>query len=145
MAVEQIDPEEAHRRMSQGSVYLDVRSTAEFAHGHAQDARNVPLLHADPAGGMRQNEDFLAVCLANFPPDTKLVVGCASGARSQAACELLAANGYTTVANIRGGFSGARDQTGRTVAMGWAARGLPVGTAPGAGAAYEDLAKNAGR
>lgn len=145
MTIEQIDPEEAHRRMGNGCVYLDVRATVEFSRGHAQGARNVPLLQADPAGGMTPNEDFLAVCLANFPTDTRLVVGCASGGRSQRACELLAASGYTNLANIRGGFSGAHDQAGRMITKGWAALGLPVNSSPAAGTAYEFLAKSAGR
>jgi rhodanese-related sulfurtransferase len=140
MAIEQIDPREAHRRLGAGHVYLDVRSTAEFARGHATGAHNVPLLEPDAAtGGMAPNPDFLAVVTANFPRDAKLVVGCAAGGRSQRACEVLEANGYAVLANVRGGFSGAHDAEGRVVAKGWAELGLPVSVQPAAGAAYVSL------
>ena len=144
MTIEQIDPQEAHGRMGHGHVYLDVRSTPEFARAHATGACNVPLLEPDPAaGGMVPNADFLAVCLANFSKDTKLVVGCAAGGRSQRACEVLQANGYTVLANIRGGFSGAHDPDGRVVAKGWAELGLPVSTQAPADATYATLMKKA--
>jgi rhodanese-related sulfurtransferase len=144
MTIEQIDPQEAHRRMGQGHVYLDVRSTPEFARAHATGAYNVPLLEPDPAtGGMAPNVEFLTVCLASFPKDTMLVVGCAAGGRSQRACEVLQANGYTVVANIRGGFSGAHDPDGRVVAKGWAELGLPVSTQAADGATYAALVQKA--
>jgi rhodanese-related sulfurtransferase len=126
--------------VGQGHVYLDVRSTPEFTRGHAAGAYNVPLLEPDPTtGGMAPNPDFLRVCLANFPKDTMLVVGCAAGSRSQRACEILEANGYSVVANIRGGFSGAHDPDGRVVAKGWAEQGLPVSTQAAHGATYAAL------
>jgi len=144
MAIEQIDPQEAHRRMGAGHIYLDVRSTPEFARAHAAGAYNVPLLEPDPAiGGMAPNTDFLAVCLASFSKDTMLVVGCAAGGRSQRACEVLQANGYSAVANIRGGVSGAHDPDGRVVAKGWAELGLPVSTQAADGATYAALVKKA--
>ena len=142
MAIEQIDPREAHQRVGRGHVYLDVRSAPEFARGHAAGAYNVPLLEPDPAvGGMAPNPDFLKVCLANFPTDAMLVVGCAAGGRSQRACEILQANGYAVVANIRGGFSGAHDPDGQVVAKGWAELGLPVSTRPPDAATYAGLVK----
>jgi len=142
MAIEQIDPREAHQRMGRGHIYLDVRSTPEFGRGHAAGAYNVPLLEPDPgAGGMAPNPDFLGVCLASFPKETMLVVGCAAGGRSQRACEMLQANGYTVVANIRGGFSGAHDPDGRVVAKGWAELGLPVSTQAPDAATYAALVK----
>jgi rhodanese-related sulfurtransferase len=145
MPIVQVDPPEASRLMGEGYVYLDVRSTSEFARGHAQGAVNAPLLETDPAGGLAPNPDFLAVCMANFAKDMRLVVGCASGGRSQKACELLEANGYTTLANVRGGFSGARDRTGRVLARGWAELGLPVSMEVGEGVSYESLERKAGR
>ena len=145
MAIPQIDPEEAHRRMGQGFIYLDVRSTVEFARGHAVGALNVPLLDVDATGTMVPNPDFLAVCEANFPKDVQLVVGCAAGGRSQRACELLQERGYPTLANIQGGFSGAHDQEGRVVAAGWADLSLPVSTETGEGVGYTGLAKKAGK
>jgi rhodanese-related sulfurtransferase len=144
MTIEQIDPAEAYRRMQGGAVYLDVRSVVEFERGHATGAMNVPILHADPAGGMAPNPDFVAVCLANVTLETLLVVGCAVGGRSQRACELLAARGYANLANVHGGFSGARDPMGGLVAAGWIDLGLPVATVAPAGSDYAALARNAG-
>ena len=138
--IEQIDPDEAFRRMQEGAVFLDVRSTLEFARGHAAGAVNVPLLHADPAG-MVPNEEFTAVCMVNFPPDTLLVVGCAMGGRSQRACEILAASGFTRLANVQGGFSGARDRAGRVMVEGWVDRGLPVAETPAPGCDYAAMAR----
>jgi rhodanese-related sulfurtransferase len=145
MPIVQVDPAEAYRLMGEGYVYLDVRSTSEFARGHAQGAVNAPLLETDPAGGRAPNPDFLAVCLANFAKDQRLLVGCASGGRSQKACELLESNGYVTLANIRGGFSGAQDRAGRVLVRGWAELGLPVSMELGDGVSYESLARKAGR
>ncbi|RMD81638.1 MAG: rhodanese-like domain-containing protein, partial [Candidatus Dadabacteria bacterium] len=66
------------------------------------------------------------------------IVGCQSGARSRRACELLAAEGYR-VANVRGGFGGLRDRSGRTVAAGWRDSGLPVEEGQPPGRSYADL------
>jgi rhodanese-related sulfurtransferase len=145
MAIRQIDPEEAQRLMAEGHVYLDVRSTAEFSRGHATGALNIPLLEHDRSGALAPNPDFLAVCLATLPQDARLVVGCAAGGRSQRACDMLGAQGYATLANLRGGFSGQRDRDGRLVAKGWADSGLPVSTEPAEGASYVALARKAGK
>jgi rhodanese-related sulfurtransferase len=145
MAIRQIDPEEAHGLMADGHVYLDVRSTAEFARGHATGALNVPLLEHDRSGALAPNPDFLAVCLATLPKDARLVVGCAAGGRSQRACEMLGEQGYTTLANLRGGFGGQRDRDGRLVAKGWVDSGLPVSTEVGDDVSYASLARKAGK
>ena len=143
MPIEQIDPEEAQRRMGEGYIYVDVRSTMEFSRGHATGACNIPLLETDRGGGMVPNEDFLAVCKATLPPDAKLVVGCAVGGRSQRACEILGDAGYGVVANIQGGFSGARDQMGTVIAPGWADLGLSVSKEEVPGATYRALLEKA--
>lgn len=144
MEIPQIDPAEASRRMGQGHIYLDVRSSMEFGRGHAAGAVNVPLLEFDPAyGQLAPNPDFIDVCLANFPKDAKLVVGCMSGSRSQAACEYLASMGYASLANILGGFGGARDPQGQVMAKGWSELGLPVSTDVGEGVAYSSLLRKA--
>jgi rhodanese-related sulfurtransferase len=121
------------------AVYLDVRTEAEFEAGHPTGARNVPVVFFDPA--TRQpvaNPDFLAVVQRHLPAATKIVVGCASGVRSQRACELLAEAGYTDVSNVQGGFMGARDALGRAL-PGWADAGLPVERGQTPGGRYADL------
>ena len=74
--------------------------------------------------------DFVATVEGLFGSDTKLIVGCQAGGRSQHACHLLADAGYTDLTNVHGGFGGARDQTGRVVIPGWRDAGLPVETGP---------------
>lgn len=143
MTIPQIPPPEAHRLMGEGHTYLDVRSVTEFDQGHPEGALNIPLLHADPARGMVPNHDFMTICQANLPPDSKLVVGCAVGHRSQMACELLAAQGYTILANIEGGFTGARNPMGQVMAKGWTDHGLPTTAEVPEGTSYAALAARA--
>jgi rhodanese-related sulfurtransferase len=97
-------------------------------------------MHAQ-AGRMAPNADFQKVVQANFPPDTKLVVGCKSGGRSAQAVGLLTTLGYQNLADVRGGFGGERDAMGRTAVAGWIEAGLPVATNADAGKAYVDLQK----
>ncbi len=143
MNIPQITPEEAHQRMAgeNKELYIDVRSIPEFTKGHPDGAVNIPVLHFDPAqGGMVENADFLKVAEANFSKDARLVLGCQAGGRSQKAAEILAQAGYQSVANIQGGFGGMKDQSGQTLAQGWAELGLPVSMDNGEGVSYESLA-----
>jgi len=142
MEIPQLTPTEAEeiRQRDAGTVYLDVRTEEEFEAGHPAGARNVPVVFFDPA--TRQptpNPDFLPTVERHLPRTTKLLVGCQSGVRSQRACELLAEAGYGDVANVRGGFGGARDQSGRIVVPGWRDAGLPVESGQTPGASYADL------
>ncbi len=76
---------------------IDVRSRLEFWLGHLPGAINVPLGRL-PEG------------LARHPaigPDARIVVYCASGARSAAAAATLQAAGYRDVVD-GGGLGGAR-------------------------------------
>ena len=138
MTIRNVTPQDAYEtlRNDPGAVYLDVRTEAEFEAGHPAAARNVPVVFFDPA--TRQpapNPDFLATVERHLPRTTRLLVGCQSGVRSQRACEILSRAGYTDVANVEGGFGGARDPAGRVVAPGWRDAGLPVesGQTPGTG------------
>jgi rhodanese-related sulfurtransferase len=135
---------EAHQKQTEGYTYVDVRSEGEFAAGHPAGAVNVPLLHKDErVGQMTPNRDFLQVMQANFAPDAKLLIGCQVGGRSAQATQLLESAGYTNVANVLGGFGGARDQmTGAVRAEGWRDSGLPVETTA-EGRTYEDARRKA--
>ena len=130
MPIEQITPRDAKSRLDagEGVVYLDVRTEQEFAAGHAPGAVNIPVANVDPARGMMLNQGFLAAVQERYAPEQRFVVGCAAGGRSQRACEMLASSGYTSLANIRGGFMGARDPMGRVIENGWAQEGFPVET-----------------
>ena len=144
MDIPQTTPADAHDTLTRqpGAVYLDVRTEPEFEAGHPVGARNVPVVFFDPA--TRQpapNPDFLATVEKSVPRGAKVLVGCQSGVRSQRACELLADAGYTDVTNVRGGFGGARDGSGRVVVPGWRDAGLPVETGATPGTSYADLRK----
>ena len=131
MDIPQTTPPEAFETLKThpGAVYLDVRTEEEFEAGHPAGARNIPVLVLDPATQEpRANPDFVAAVERELPRSTKLIVGCQAGGRSQRACELLAQAGWTDVTNVRGGFGGARDQSGRVVVPGWRSAGLPVET-----------------
>ena len=141
MTIKHITVQQAHQEQGTGAKYLDVRSIPEFEQGHPEGAFNVPLMHADPATRqMRPNPDFLAVVRANFPADTKLVIGCQMGGRSAKAAEILATAGYHDVANVLGGYGGA-PQFGHA---GWVQAGLPVATTPGDGREYSALQAKSG-
>lgn len=137
MDIRQTTPPEAHEVLAQhpDAVYLDVRTVAEFEAGHPAGARNVPVVFfAHGTGQPVANPDFVGEVERLLPPTTKLLVGCQAGGRSQHACALLAAAGYTDLTNVRGGFGGARDPSGRVVIPGWRDAGLPVETGPERGA-----------
>lgn len=140
MPIRQITPRQAHELMQgpTAHVYLDVRSTQEFAAGHAPGALNVPIAHLG-AMGMEANPDFLDVVQATVPKETALLIGCKMGGRSSRACEILERAGYTNLHNVDGGFSGRGDGGDESVRKGWSGSGLPVSAKPAPGASYDDL------
>jgi rhodanese-related sulfurtransferase len=120
MSVRRVTPTEAASLLAEGYVYLDVRSVPEFEQGHPEGAYNVPLAHLGP-GGMSPNPRFLAVVERHFSKDARLVVGCKAGGRSAQATAMLAAAGFTQLADQCGGFDGGLEP-------GWRQAGLPTGT-----------------
>jgi rhodanese-related sulfurtransferase len=72
---------------------LDVRDEAEFAEGHIQGAKHMPLAKLDE----RIQE------LAKQKNKTVLVV-CQRGMRSNAACKILTSNQFTQVYSLQGGL-----------------------------------------
>ncbi len=147
MNVKQINVEQAHQilRDSTDAVYVDVRTAEEFAAGHAPRAINIPVVFPDAATrGMMPNPDFLRVVQAHVPKDRQVILGCKMGGRSQLAAEHMAAAGYADVANMHGGFSGARDPMGQLVAPGWVQHEYPVETEVTAANGYEGLKQAAG-
>lgn len=145
MPIKQLEPPQAHEVLKgdPAAVYLDVRTEAEFAQGHPAGAINVPVVFIKGPGQMELNDDFLIVVTKTVTAGTTLVVGCLSGGRSQRACELLEAAGYADLANVCGGFGGARDASGQVVVAGWRDAGLPVSTEAG-DSAYQALRRKAG-
>lgn len=74
--------QEAHARVKNGAILLDVRTTAEFAEGHPEGAINIPV-------------DDLEKRLSELPKDKEIVTYCKSGRRSGLATETLKKAGHT--------------------------------------------------
>jgi rhodanese-related sulfurtransferase len=81
---------EAQRLVAAGARLVDVRSPGEFASGHLPGAVNIPVGEV----GRRTGE--------LGPPDTTVVVYCASGMRSAAAASALRKQGFKAVHNLGG-------------------------------------------
>ena len=145
MPIKQQKPVEAHDTLSKnpGAIYLDVRTEGEFAQGHPAGALNVPVVFIKGPGQMQPNDDFAAVVEKIIPKNTKLVVGCLAGGRSQRACEILEGAGYTDLTNVVGGWGGQRDGSGNVIGKGWRDEGLPTSSEVG-DAGYQALRKKAG-
>ncbi len=145
MSIKQQKPRDAHDTLTNnpGAIYLDVRTEGEFAQGHATGALNVPVVFMKGPGQMQLNDDFAPIVEKVIPKNTKLIVGCQAGGRSQRACEILEGAGYTDLTNVIGGFGGQRDASGAIVGKGWRDEGLPVSSEVG-NAGYDALRKKAG-
>jgi rhodanese-related sulfurtransferase len=94
-----VGPNDAVRLINAGAVVLDVRKNEEFAVGHIIDAKNFP--HADLA----QQAD----ALKKFR-EKPVIVYCESGVTAGAAVNALKAQGFTKVANLRGGLNAWRQE-----------------------------------
>src|SRR5215813_1750107 len=143
--MKEVSPQEAYDLMQSDPeyIYLDVRSVPEFEAGHAAGAINIPLLNFVPGAGMTPNPDFVTVVEGALPKDAKLVIGCKTGGRSARACDLMTQMGYKNVANVRGGFVGVIDNTGRVTEPGWSMLNLPLCTSCSDESRYDKLAAKA--
>jgi rhodanese-related sulfurtransferase len=102
--IAQMSTAELKQRLEAGEelVMVDVRSADEYTHdGHIADSRLMPL-------------PTLAHQLQDLPKDQLIVCVCRSGNRSQIAAEMLARQGFSRLANLRGGM------------IGWRNAGLPT-------------------
>lgn len=79
---------------------LDVRLPKEFSDNHLPGAKHIPL-------------NDLLLRLEELSPQQQTIVYCRSGARSNAACQLLRANGFKQVLNLSGGILRWHGQTAR--------------------------------
>ncbi len=143
MPLKRISPEEAKELLDSdgGYVYVDVRSTPEFEGGHAPGAKNIPIMHRTNMG-MQPNGEFVAVCEKAIGKDAKIITACLRGGRSMKAAQILIANGFTDVVDMRGGFMGEPDPMGGAEYPGWQPRGLPVTTEAADDETYEGLSKS---
>ncbi len=74
---------------------LDVRDEAEFASGHIQGAKHIPV--AELANRLKEIEKF---------KDKPVLVHCQKGMRSKAACNILQAQQFSKLHNLQGGLDG---------------------------------------
>ena len=72
--------------LNNGALLLDVRTKGEFAEGHANNSKNIPL-------------DELGNSLRNFDKNQNIIVVCASGMRSSSAVSLMKRNGFVNCYN----------------------------------------------
>ncbi len=132
--IQRVSAKEASAKVSDGWIYVDVRTTDEFEAGHPAGAVNVPISHRDGP-----NPDFVRVMNASFAKDAKIVVGCKAGGRSLRAARTLVAEGFTNVIDQRAGWDGARSPFGELVEPGWLQAGLPREDGVPAGRSWTDL------
>ena len=118
--------------ITEGYVYLDVRTVAEFDAGHPSGAYNIPAFIAD-SGAMAPNPSFVAEVRSAFPTDTAMVLGCRSGGRSLMALRILEAEGFTNLVDNEAGWAGAPGS------IGWRPAGLPAATQAEPGRDYASL------
>jgi rhodanese-related sulfurtransferase len=72
---------------------LDVRDEAEFASGHIQGAKHIPV--AELANRLKEIEKF---------KDKPVLVHCKKGIRARAACTILQAQQFSKLHNLQGGL-----------------------------------------
>lgn len=102
--VSEISPVEARPGVEAAySQFVDVRTPEEFASGHANRARNIPL-------------DSLAANLDMLEKNEPVYLICHSGNRSKKAAQILVDNGFSQAISIAGGMEA------------WQAAGLPMAT-----------------
>lgn len=90
-----IDTEELELDMKHDNITIvDVRRDNEFANGHIEEARHIPL---------QSFETSLAS--ADIPKEEKLYVHCQGGYRSVIAASILKRKGYHLLRNVLGGYN----------------------------------------
>jgi rhodanese-related sulfurtransferase len=72
---------------------LDVRDEAEFASGHIQGAKHIPV--AELANRLKEIEKF---------KDKPVLVHCQKGMRAKTACTILQAQQFSKLHNLQGGL-----------------------------------------
>ena len=72
---------------------LDVRDATEFAAGHIQGAKNIPV--AELANRLKEIEKF---------KDKPVLVHCQKGMRAKSACNTLKAQQFSKLNNLQGGL-----------------------------------------
>lgn len=101
--VSEISPTEARPAVEAAySQFIDVRTPEEYASGHANRTRNIPI-------------DTLAANLDKLEKNEPVYIICRTGNRSKKAAQILVDNGFSQAISITGGTEA------------WQAAGLPMG------------------
>jgi rhodanese-related sulfurtransferase len=103
LGYQQLSPEEATRFYNRGAMLIDVRTEAEYKTGFIGEAKNMPVSE------LKSKISTLA-----SHKEKPVLVYCQSGARSAGAASALVKEGFTQVANLRGGI------------LSWKMAGLPI-------------------
>jgi rhodanese-related sulfurtransferase len=129
--------EETWTRLSrdQGSVLVDVRTSAEWAYVGLPDLSSIGkrpmLIEWVEFPGNQLNQAFVpqlidALTKIGANKDTELFFLCRSGGRSLSAARAMAAAGYSRCRNVADGFEGPLDPNRHRGSVGgWKAKGLP--------------------
>lgn len=131
MSIKQQDPTTCFTRLQEEAdcLLVDCRAPMEWDLTGLADLSSCnkkALLVAWTDNDNQRNAEFEASIRAFADQDTPIIIMCRIGGRSHAACELLAANGFTDLTNMTEGFEGRADEQGhRNSFEGWRARGLP--------------------
>ncbi len=121
------------------AVCIDVRSVPEHQAEHIHGAYNVPIFERDPIGRMSPTHDFVEVLERHFDKQRPLVLACEIGKRSDMACQVLAAAGFTNLHNMHGGFRGYPEPDGSISEPGWQSCGFPTAIESLEGRTYSEL------
>jgi rhodanese-related sulfurtransferase len=132
-----IKPRDAHTKMAEGYVCLDVRLEEEYEAAHPPGAYNVPFAFDDLE--IHLNPDFVTVVARTFPKRAKLIVMCrGTQSRSEAARKALVAAGFEDVSTMDPNW----DRESRLMGdwqKGWVDSGLPSEAGAPPGRAYASL------
>ena len=95
-----VTPSEAVVLMNQQeTLVLDVREPNEYAEGHIEGARNIPLAKLDERAGELESHKAAPI-----------LINCQSGTRSLAAGKKLTQLGFTQIFELKGGLFSWKDQ-----------------------------------
>lgn len=101
-----VNSSKANELLSTGKFFLlDVRTPAEFNEGYIDGATLIPLKNLPTTDPELSPEQLLDQRLCEIPGDKPILVYCKSGARSDAARDLLVDSGYRNVYNLVGGIT----------------------------------------
>lgn len=104
--IKEVSPTDAQTEVAKAySQFIDVRTPEEYAAGHADRARNIPL-------------DTISANLDQLEKNEPVYLICQTGNRSKKAAIILNEAGFNNVINITGGTSA------------WEAAKLPMNTPP---------------